>query len=173
MAELIKMSNYSRILKDGGPFVVLAPGPDGFASTNLTALRADPTALDRFVSLHILEIPEGARASQHVPLSLHDGLRIETLSASKFAKLALRRLGRHETQVGDLGFQIGILGARGSSGERHAAKIVGHASELRALNDTSPPGGVLVIDRALEPYEPNWFFACESTDTGCCEAFSN
>ena len=159
MAELIKMSSYSWLLDEGGPYVVLAPASDGFDGTNLTRLRNDNEALDRFIGLHVIEVPPRAAAlEQYSPLALQDGMALKSMNGGEFSSLALRRMSSREGTKDILGYQIGILGARGTSGQGHAAKLLAHGVQFRNVNDTRPVGGVIMIETALQPYDPDWFY---------------
>ncbi|KDN42747.1 Fasciclin-domain-containing protein [Tilletiaria anomala UBC 951] len=159
MEELILLSNYSWILKAEGSYIVLAPSADGFGRTNLTKLRSDPFELDKFIGLHILQAERRPdHLDQHQPIALQDGATLSTLYPGKFSRLALRRLSHREDDSDSPRFQIGILGARGTSGDGHASAIISHGMQIRPANDTRPEGGVLVLASALDPYEPNWFF---------------
>lgn len=168
MSELVKISNFSWLLQKGGPYILLAPSADGFSRVNLTELRSNSEALNQFVGLHIIAlsgqtdrgstIPRGL--DQHLPLALKDAMRLPTLFSGKANVLAVRRLPNHQQGRGELHFQVGILGARGSTaGLSHATSVLSYGTEIRTANDTRTPAGLFVVDAALEPYRPSWIFA--------------
>ena len=168
MSELVKVSNFSWLLEKGGPYILLAPSADGFSRVNLTQLRSNSEALDQFVGLHIIDLSHQTdrgnilprRIDQHLPLALKDAMRLRTLFSGKANILAVRRLSDREQRRGELHFQVGILGARGSAaGLGHATSVLSYGTEIRTANETRIPAGLFVVDAALEPYQPSWFFA--------------
>ena len=146
--------------------IVLLPEDRAFAKLNISVYEANPESLRALVALHILVMDEchsRKRTDEHLPLPLFDEMVHSTMldkrlgGSSAFGRLAFRRTSASSKK--QLGYMVGIKGARSTVGKEHAANVLdlGHAVLHETLADGHVvPGGVLTIDTVLEPFEPGW-----------------
>ena len=146
--------------------IVLLPEDRAFAKLNISVYEANPESLRALVALHILVMDEchsRKRTDEHLPLPLFDEMVHSTMldkrlgGSSAFGRLAFRRTSA--SSKSQLGYMVGIKGARSTVGKEHAANVLdlGHAVLHETLADGHVvPGGVLTIDTVLEPFEPGW-----------------
>ncbi|KAI8981247.1 FAS1 domain-containing protein [Trametes punicea] len=150
-------SQWAEMGLKGSGWTLLCPTDDAFKQINLTDLYADEDRLRAIVSQHLIPTPPSATKSLTVmdtlvnnrPLPLDDSATYSTLqsASSAYGDVIVRVLD------GDEGTVIGIKGARGRDGAQDWAHVV--AWGRSTTGDGS--GGVVQIDRLLEPYSPSWY----------------
>ena len=152
--------------------VLLLPNNNAFLRINMTAYENDPEALRLLVAQHILLVdacyappPTGPR----FPLPLEDAAEVHSLldqrvgGTSAYGMLAFRQTG--PARDGDLGYMIGVRGARGVRAQSHAARVLNfgrtqdvYGGSKSHGNAWAEPAGILTIDALIEPYQPSWFY---------------
>lgn len=163
-------------------YVVLVPTDAAFTRINLTYYLNNPAALEALVQLHIIPSPADevlpSGSAPQLPLALSDKSSFRSLldsrlgGRSKYGELAFRQT--HESGEDNLGWAVGIKGARGTDGKHDSARVLAfgresigsdRASLSKSTDDDNdvdaPPrsvGGVLTLDAVLLPYRPSWFY---------------
>ncbi|KAI3626209.1 hypothetical protein CBS9595_001570 [Malassezia furfur] len=149
--------------------VLLVPTDAAMEQLNDTDYEEDDEALRALIAQHILLINtcKTGRASRetHSSLRLPLPLKNEAVHASwldrvqtgkTYGALAFRRVAK--PRYDDLGYVIGIKGARGFSGKRHAARVLEFGATHGTRGEAMWTAGILTLDGVLEPYYPVWFF---------------
>ena len=148
--------------------VLLVPTDAAFARMNLTYYESDEMLLRTLVAQHILLVDDCGkkrRASRlRLPISLQDdAVHVSLLDrseggTSQHGALAFRRVGRPSADA--LGYVVGVLGTRGTSGGRHYAHVLDFGSVYahEACHEALCAGGIFTLDSVIEPYLPGWFF---------------
>ncbi|OSD03552.1 FAS1 domain-containing protein [Trametes coccinea BRFM310] len=144
----------------GSGWTLLCPTDDAFKQVNLTELYANEDRLRAIVSQHLIPTPPSASSPPEAltvidtlvnnrPLPLDDSATYSTLqsTSSAYGDVIVRVLD------GEDGTVVGIKGARGRDGAQDWAHVV--AWGRSTTGDGS--GGVVQIDRILEPYSPSWY----------------
>ncbi|KAH9811749.1 hypothetical protein DFH28DRAFT_900262 [Melampsora americana] len=167
----------------GNSYTVLCPTDEAFTKINLTYYLEDPVLLKSLVMQHIIPTkPPSASSSKSRPaprpapfhpLLLGDGIVYSTLLSrseggpSGYGDVSLRlnkmvEKKSEEENEGRPKWLIGIKGARGSQGDHDSAKVMNYGRvSPRVVEDDqmliSIGGGVLSLNKVLEPYDPNWW----------------
>ncbi|EGG03292.1 uncharacterized protein MELLADRAFT_78612 [Melampsora larici-populina 98AG31] len=164
-------------------YTVLCPTDEAFTKINLTYYLESPILLKSLVMQHIIPTkppsagnvksrPDLKPAPFH-PLVLGDGIVYSTLLSrseggpSGYGDVSLRmntilEKNSEETNEDQAKWLIGIKGARGTNGDHDSARILNYGRVTPILMEddqvfVSLAGGVLSLNKVLEPYEPNWW----------------
>lgn len=182
MVHLVRRAGFDWVLKGhplpnqthpretcGERAVLLVPTDTAMEQLDGTDYEDDDDALRALIAQHILLINtcKTRRASResHSSLRLPLPLKNEGVHASwldrvqtgkTYGALAFRRVAK--PRYDDLGYVIGIKGARGFSGKRHAARVLEFGTTHGARGEAMWTAGILTLDAVLEPYYPMWFF---------------
>ncbi|TRM60188.1 FAS1 domain-containing protein [Schizophyllum amplum] len=134
----------------GATWTLLCPTDDAFKSVNLTERYANVEDLQQTVAQHLILMPSASFDVDNRPLKLDDDPTYSTLrtSESEYGDITFRQQGDGEST----GYVVGIKGAR-ECGKPDSARVMAWG---RATGSTG--GGVIQIDRLLEPCEPSWFW---------------
>ncbi|KAG6911551.1 hypothetical protein DXG01_011853 [Tephrocybe rancida] len=145
----------------GAGWTLLCPTDTAFTDMNLTQLYADPEALRAIVAQHLIPSRPFERASfvydtdalyNNQPLPLDDSPTYNTLlsSSSAYGDLVFRWSESPENK----GYVVGIKGARGTDGSDDSARVLSWGRST-----TAGGGGVIQINRLLQPYSPPWWIS--------------
>ena len=144
-------------LANGVPgWTLLCPPDDAFKKVNLTQLYADTERVKSIVTQHLIPMPDTKPAFaggdgirqwyNNLPLGLDDATYSTIRSAgSAFGDLAFQKV----KETGE--YIVGIKGARGTDGRDDWARVTAWGRTTTGGGS----GGVIQIDRLLEPYEPS------------------
>ena len=138
-------------------WTLLCPTDEAFKDYNLTELYLDIEGLKKIVGQHLILTPPSHPTLEEDSNSHHnnrplvlDGATYSTIrsSSSAYGDIVFqKRLNNKE-------YVVGIKGARGTNGQADSARVL---SWGRSTTGTGT-GGVIQIDRLLDPYEPTWWF---------------
>ncbi|KAG6862441.1 hypothetical protein C0995_011881 [Termitomyces sp. Mi166 len=145
----------------GVGWTLLCPTDNAFKDVNLTQLYADPDALRAIVAQHLIParpledeslIYDADALYNNQPLPLDDSPTYNTLLSSKsaYGDLVFRWRDDPESK----GYIVGIKGARGTDGSADWARVLSWGRST-----TAGGGGVIQIDRLLQPYYPPWWIS--------------
>ncbi|PKI84087.1 hypothetical protein MVES1_002226 [Malassezia vespertilionis] len=150
--------------------VLLAPEDKAFAQLNMTQIEEDMPTLRALVLLHILLVETCDKSETipglQLPVPLWDNRSYMTLSdkraggQNQWGELAFRRV--QEPEPSRLGYVVGVMGARGTSGFDHSAAVLEYGRTFMPADNVTVhgfiPGGILTIDTVLQPFHPIWIF---------------
>lgn len=148
---------------DDASWTFLCPTDDAFKKINLTDLMGDVEGLRTIVSQHLIPTPPSVFTSvgpgipasddDNRPLPLHDLGTYSTLlsPSSAYGDLVFRALD-DKTKAE---YMVGIKDARGTDGKADWARVLSWGRTTAGGGS----GGVILIDRLLEPYYPKWWRA--------------
>ncbi|KAG5715645.1 hypothetical protein E4T56_gene485 [Termitomyces sp. T112] len=144
----------------GVGWTLLCPTDNAFKDVNLTQLYADPDALRGIVAQHLIptQALEGGSLIidtdalyNNQPIPLDNSPTYNTLLSSRSAYGDLVFRWRDDLQSN--GYIVGIKGARGTDGSADWARVLSWG------RSTNAGGGVIQIDRLLQPYHPPWWIS--------------
>lgn len=150
-------------------WTLLCPKDDAWKAVNLTRLWDNEAAVSELVSQHLIPTSPGTvrigngKGSKKLPpptdgsdptapLNMEDTTHGTARSKfSSYGDVAFMHSGNGE-------YLVGIKGARGTAGEEDWAKVLawGRSTVSTSLGGHTR-GGVIKIDRVLEPYTPTWW----------------
>lgn len=177
MVRLVRMAGFDWILdgrlgrKSPGKdcmerAVLLAPTNAAFAQLNTSWYEQSEERLHSLIAQHILLVKTcgKSRSSRELELPLpledqavHASLLDKTQGGSSpYGALAFRRVS--EPEEGDLGFVVGVKGARGTTGVKHSARVLEFGNTHSTDDHASYSAGILTLNTVLEPYKPIWLF---------------
>lgn len=144
----------------GVGWTLLCPTDNAFKDVNLTQLYAEPDALRAIVAQHLVpaqplkgdpSVYDTDALYNNQPLPLDDSPTYNTLlsSTSVYGDLVFRWRDDPESK----GYIVGIKGARGTDGSADWARVLSWG------RSTTAGGGVIQIDRLLQPYSPPWWLS--------------
>ena len=141
---------------EGTGWTLLCPTDDAFKNFNLTRLYADVDSLRAIVRQHLIPTPPQQDALDVLynnrPISLDNSATYSTLlSPSSAYGDIIFRLMEDKNAAG--GYVVGIKGARGTDGKADWARVLSWGRSTTG----GGTGGVIQIDRLLEPYYPSWW----------------
>ncbi|EGO05187.1 hypothetical protein SERLA73DRAFT_44724 [Serpula lacrymans var. lacrymans S7.3] len=148
----------------GVSWTLLCPTDDAFKQYNLTSLFENVDHLREIVSQHLVPTPPSSSGGSE-PFDMYNVI-------NNNRPLPFDELGTYTTLLspssiyGDIvfkeledktatGYMVGIKGARGTNGKADWARVL---SWGRATTGGGT-GGVIQIDRLLDPYHPLWWIA--------------
>ncbi|KAG6836375.1 hypothetical protein H0H93_008675 [Arthromyces matolae] len=144
----------------GTGWTLLCPTDNAFKDMNLTQLFSDLDALRAIVAQHL--IPNSNQPSDessydidalynNQPLPFENLPTYNTLlsSTSAYGDLVFR----WRDDLNSKGYIVGIKGARGTDGSADWARVLSWG------RSTTARGGVIQIDRLLQPYYPPWWMS--------------
>ena len=158
-------------LGEGVGWTLLCPKDDAWKAVNLTRLWDDEAAVRELVAQHLIPTAPGTvqigkgkggggkkvppptdGSDPTTPLNMEGTTHGTARSRfSSYGDVVFMHSGNGE-------YLVGIRGARGTAGEEDWAKVLAWG---RSTVSTSPDGpmrgGVVKIDRVLEPYIPRWW----------------
>ncbi|KAG6818062.1 hypothetical protein H0H87_009217 [Tephrocybe sp. NHM501043] len=147
----------------GAGWTLLCPTDTAFKDVDLTQLYADSEALREFVSQHLIpsQLSEGASSMYDTnalynnrPLPLDESPTYSTLRSTSSAYGDLVFRWRDDPENKGNGYVVGIKGARGTDGSADSARVLSWGRST-----TAGGGGVIQIDRLLQPYYPPWWIS--------------
>ena len=173
MATLVNKAGFEWVLNgtappEGSPWsddqygnpgwTLLCPPDEAFKDYNLTELYLDIQGLQRIVGQHLILTPPSPNPAleedsnslyNNRPLVLDDATYSTIRSSfSAYGDIVFqKRLDSKE-------YVVGIKGARGTNGQADSARVLSWGRSTTG----SGTGGVIQIDRLLDPYEPTWWF---------------
>jgi solute carrier family 25 carnitine/acylcarnitine transporter 20/29 len=154
-------------------WILLCPTDEAFRTVNLTRLLGDMDATKRFVMQHIVPTPPNLPSSTEgrqrdpwasYPIPFIDDSAYNTLLApddDQHSDITFR----YPDNRSDRSVYVGIKNIRGSLGSTEFAKILSYGR----TTTHGPRGGVIMIDRVLDPYVSGWWGAwgaAAATGTG-------
>ncbi|KAF9270045.1 hypothetical protein L218DRAFT_849619 [Marasmius fiardii PR-910] len=148
---------------DGAGWTLLCPIDSAFGEYNLTELSGDKERLVMLVSQHLIPTPSkkdkkktGETLDIEDPLNNNRPLLLEesvTYSTLRSPSSAYGDVVFKKNDEASGGYIVGIKNARGTDGKSDWAKVEAWG---RSSNGKGT-GGVIQIDRLLEPYRPPWW----------------
>ena len=154
-------SRWAEMGLDGKGWTLLCPLDHAFKHLNMTELVNDMERLQQLVGQHLIPTPshefsafttaeQAKDGKTNRPISLQNDATYSTLLSpnNAYGDIVVRA-----PTTPDKPFVLGIKGARGTSGREDWARVV---SWGRATTGDGV-GGVIAIDRLLNPYHPPWF----------------
>ena len=173
MATLVNKAGFEWVLNgtappDGSPWsddkygnagwTLLCPPDEAFKDYNLTELYLDIQGLNQIVGQHLILTPPSP-----IPTLEEDSNSLYNNRPLVLDDATYSTIRSSSSAYGDIVFQkrldskeyvVGIKGARGTNGQADSARVL---SWGRSTTGTGT-GGVIQIDRLLNPYEPTWWF---------------
>ncbi|KAG8757698.1 hypothetical protein FRC14_001647 [Serendipita sp. 396] len=168
-------SEYAK-LGEGIGWTLLVPRDEAWKEVNLTALWEDPKAVRNLVTQHLIptfppskddkkDRNKGGKKPRdrlgalvdadenNMPLNMNGETHVTARSSfSSYGQISFHDKGDH--------YVVGITGARGTKAEEDWAKVMvwGRSTvSTGKRGQYSAKGGVIKIDRVLQPYTPKWW----------------
>ena len=148
---------------DGKGWTLLCPSDHAFKHVNMTELLQDTERLKEMVGQHLIPTPlrqpsvftNGEKSKDEKsnwPISLNNEATYSTLLSpdNAYGDIVVR-----SPKTPDGRLLLGIKGARGTSGQEDWAEVISWGRTTTG----DGVGGVIAINRLLNPYHPSWFVA--------------
>lgn len=167
-------SEWAKLGKGVG-WTLLVPRDDAWRHVNLTRLWEDPVAIKELVTQHLIPtLPSAPDKGKHGGKKKPKSSDVRTAMELDESNMPLDMSGTNLltarssfSRYGDISFLdkgdhfvVGISGARGTKAEEDWAKVISWGRSTvstAASGEYGARGGVIQIDRVLEPYTPRWW----------------